>query len=188
MRISQDRYDHDRLKFDLAVRMLHWHAPSRTICARTGLTPDRLRKLRRAYSPPRRTSNTVHPRIRTARDPGCFLRSPTLAWEASTLGSLFCMLGLIPRSGGICGLQLTELLCTAYETYRTLHPRARLSLQHASVLLDALLAGELKLSTCSGCRRLYLADRTRLDLARCGCDPHRLGIPRRRRQRSEVSA
>ena len=49
MRISDDRYTRDRLRFDLALRMIHHEARTCTIRTWTGLTDDRIRKLYRTY-------------------------------------------------------------------------------------------------------------------------------------------
>ena len=49
MRISDDRYSRDRLRFDLALRLIGHEARTHTIRAWTGLTEDRVRKLYRTY-------------------------------------------------------------------------------------------------------------------------------------------
>ena len=49
MRISDDRYSRDRLRFDLALRFMRHEARTHTIRKWTGLTDDRIRKLYRSY-------------------------------------------------------------------------------------------------------------------------------------------
>jgi len=49
MRISQDRYQHERQRMELALRMLRHEARTRTIRGYTGLSDDRIRKLYRSY-------------------------------------------------------------------------------------------------------------------------------------------
>ena len=95
MRISDHRYNRDRLRFDLAVRMLHHGARARTIRTWTGLSKDRQRKLFQVYllqlpQPPERRMRSKLP-----HHASCFLRSSTLGFEATTLASLFSILGLI---------------------------------------------------------------------------------------------
>ena len=58
MRVSDDRYNKDRLRFDLALRMVRYGARARTIRTWTGLSNDRLRKLCRAYMLPRPQRST----------------------------------------------------------------------------------------------------------------------------------
>jgi hypothetical protein len=45
MRISDDRYNRERLSLDLALRFLRHEARTQTIRTWTGLTDDRIRKL-----------------------------------------------------------------------------------------------------------------------------------------------
>ena len=49
MRITDDRYTRDRLRLDLALRLIGHEARTRTIRSWTGLTDDRIRKLYRSY-------------------------------------------------------------------------------------------------------------------------------------------
>ena len=50
MRITDDRYTRDRLKFDLALRLIRHEARTGTIRDWTGLSDDRIRKLFRSYA------------------------------------------------------------------------------------------------------------------------------------------
>ena len=49
MRISDDRYNRERLSLDLALRFLRHEARTQTIRTWTGLTDDRIRNLYRSY-------------------------------------------------------------------------------------------------------------------------------------------
>ena len=49
MRVSDSRYNRDRLRLDLAMRFMRHEARTHTIRRWTGLTDDRIRKLFRAY-------------------------------------------------------------------------------------------------------------------------------------------
>ena len=49
MRITEDRYSRDRLRIDLAIRLIGHEARTSTIRLWTGLTDDRIRRLYRSY-------------------------------------------------------------------------------------------------------------------------------------------
>ena len=49
MRISDDRYTHERQRLDCALRFLRLEARTQTIRVWTGLTDDRIRNLYRSY-------------------------------------------------------------------------------------------------------------------------------------------
>jgi hypothetical protein len=49
MRISEDRYDRDRQRLELALRFLTHEARTQTIRVWTGLSDDRIRKLYKSY-------------------------------------------------------------------------------------------------------------------------------------------
>ena len=190
MRVSEDRYNRDRLRFDLAMRMLRHGARTRTIRSWTGLTDDRLRKLYRSYTRQRSPGpSTYRTSIRVPRHAGFFLRSSALRFEASTLACFFYIVGLVaadeeclPISPAPSSLRRAETFCRAYEIHRMLYPVSRLSFEHAWLLLKALTAKEgVALSTCRQCHRLYVTDLTCIDLSSCGCGDRRLALPRRRR-------
>lgn len=161
MRVSDDRYDRDRLRFDLAVRMIRHEARTCTIRSWTGLSDDRIRKLYRAYLLGQHVEPVRRHRGKSPQQVDYFLRSPALLFEATTLASLYCMLGLLPGSQGAHapGVERGEQFCEAYETYLALHRPARVSFEHACFLLIALVRREeLELARCEPCGRLYLRD------------------------------
>jgi hypothetical protein len=167
MRISDDRYNRDRVRFDLALRMIRHEARTCTIRTWTGLSDDRIRKLYRSYV----QSDGVHPvRRHRGKSPSqveFFLRSPATLFEAQTLASLFALWGLPAQGrGGVAriaaagAIERGALFCTAYETYASLHQPARISFEHAWFLLGALCrADELRLEGCAGCGGVLLRDR-----------------------------
>lgn len=162
MRVSDDRYDRDRLRFDLAVRMIRHEARTCTIRAWTGLSDDRIRKLYRAYILGQHVEPVRRHRGKSPQQVDYFLRSPAILFEATTLASLYCLLGLLSTSGqGVPapGVERGAQFCEAYETYLTLHRPARVSFEHACFLLLALIRREeLELARCEACGRLYLRD------------------------------
>jgi Flagellar transcriptional activator (FlhC) len=164
MRVSDDRYDRDRLRFDLAMRMIRHEARTCTIRAWTGLSDDRIRKLYRAYLLGQHVEPVRRHRGKSPQQVEYFLRSPAVLFEATTLASLYCMLGLLPGNGHghgafAPGVERGEQFCEAYETYLALHRPARVSFEHACFLLLALMRREeLELAHCEPCGRLYLRD------------------------------
>ena len=70
---------------------------------------------------------------------------------------------------GPCGtLGRGELLCQAYESYRSLVGTPLIGFEHAVFLLTALARGEeLKLGTCGACRAFVVADRWSLRAPQC---------------------
>ena len=183
MRISDDRYNRDRLRFDLALRMIQHGARTSTIRTWTGLSDDRIRKLFRSYLAHCASGAPRRHRGKSPQLAANFLESSTIGFEATTLSCLFFILGLIPKeTGAPLSLEQGETFCQAYEAYAVLHVQHRLSFEHAWFLLLTLLKDEeLKLCGCRECGRLYLTDIARERAFSCGCNPHRLGWPRRRR-------
>jgi hypothetical protein len=183
MRIYEDRYMRERLRFHVALRFIRLEARTQTIRYWTGLTDDRIRKLYRSY--------LAHCGLPLARHRGkspqrvaVFLRSARLRRESSLLASLFRLLGALPAPPALPpptaqpvvtaaaparpSLQRAQLLCEAYELYRTLLGSPTLGFEHAVFLLQALLqAEELTLAPCPDCQALVLMDRWVLYPARC---------------------
>src|SRR5262245_12700578 len=167
MRVSDDRYTRDRLRFDLALRMIHHEARTCTIRTWTGLTDDRIRKLYRTYLQQQFARAPKRHRGKSPRQIAYFMRSPLVHFEATTLASLFSLLGLVPaapesqprRAWPAMNLEACDLFCVAYESYLSLHAMPRISFEHAGFLLSALQRqDELRLHACTQCGGLALVD------------------------------
>lgn len=176
MRITDDRYSRDRLRFDLALRFIRHEARTHTIRDWTGLTDDRIRKLYRSYL--REASGRPVPRHRgkSPRQAAFFTRSARIQQETAILASLCCLHGVLTpreplaRVRSPASVARGELLCQAFETYRACVPNAQISFEHAVFLVGALGRGdELELVSCLGCGSLIVRDRLSLREARC---PH----------------
>ena len=186
MRVSDDRYTRDRLRFDLALRMIHYEARTCTIRAWTGLTDDRIRKLYRTYLQQQFANAPKRHRGKSPRQVAYFLRSPAMQFEATTLASLLCMLGLVAPTLEVrqalpgMNLESGDLFCLAYESYLSLHTAPRISFEHAGFLLLALRRrDELRLRLCAQCGSLSLVDALAVGGAECvAC--HRPAAARRR--------
>ncbi|MFM1885899.1 MAG: hypothetical protein RL026_1056 [Pseudomonadota bacterium] len=173
MRISDARYSRDRLRFDLALRFIQHEARTSTIRAWTGLTDDRIRKLCRDYPAETGQAPTRH-RGRAPRQAAFFIRSARLRRESSLLASVCYLLGVVPplrvedapRSLPDVGRGM--VLCEAYETYRQMVGKPRISFEHAVGLVMALADGdELRATRCRRCQGLVVAEPFRLRDSHC---------------------
>jgi hypothetical protein len=165
MRISDNRYNRDRFRLDLALRFIRHEARTQTIRAWTGLSDDRIRKLYRSYlhEPGFAVSR---PRGKSPQQCTYFTRSPRLKDESSFLASVCSLLGVLPQAGmqvnqkALANLTRGELLCQAFEVYHDLVEDPHISFEHLVFLVSALAEGEeLVLASCEDCGVLTVADR-----------------------------
>ncbi len=189
MRVSDDRYTRDRLRLDLALRLIRHEARTYTIRQWTGLSDDRIRKLYRSYVSDHDDGAVTRHRGKSPRQAAYFFRSEELHFQATQLASLYLMHGLLgatllgvePRYR-VGSIESGALLCRAYEAYLDLHEPARISFEHAWFLLWALARrSELGLSRCRLCDGVRLHDLlARRDTACANCappDPNARGAP-----------
>jgi hypothetical protein len=174
MRVSDDRYSRDRLRLDLALRFIRHEARTHTIRAWTGLTDDRIRKLYRSYLTEKSGDAVPRHRGKSPQQASYFTRTPRVQQETALLASLCCLLGAVPMKASgdpnrtMPGVLRGELLCQAFEAYRTLMREPQITFEHAVFLVTALVRGdELKLVGCSECGSLLVADRLMLRDPRC---------------------
>ena len=122
MRITDDRYTRDRLRLDLALRLIRHEARTRTIRSWTGLTDDRIRKLYRSYVADAGRRDVRRHRGKSPRQSAFFMRNAGIRREAAGLATLLCILGLLKREsrsvpGAVEQLRWGERFCEAYETF-----------------------------------------------------------------------
>jgi hypothetical protein len=166
MRISDDRYTRDRLRFDLALRLIRHEARTFTIRQWTGLSDDRIRKLYRSYVLDHDDREVHRRRGKSPRQAAYFFRDPDVNFQAAQLASLFLVYGLLCGTPlglesryRVGSLESGTLLCQAYEAYLELHSPTRISFEHAWFLLLALARqDELSLSRCDICGGMMLRD------------------------------
>jgi hypothetical protein len=166
MRISDDRYTRDRLRIDLAWRLIGHEARTFTIRQWTGLSDDRIRKLYRSYVASNQIATVLRHRGKSPRRVAFFFRNPEMHFQATLLAGLYVMHGLL--EGTIRGVEARyrlgsldsgELLCETYEAYLDLHLPAGISFEHAWFLLFALgRRNELSIGRCPQCGALELRD------------------------------
>jgi hypothetical protein len=180
MRISDDRYTRDRLRLDLALRLIQHEARTFTIRQWTGLSDDRIRKLYRSYVASHESLSVLRHRGKSPRRAAFFFKNADMHFEATQLASQFVMHGLLAGTARglepryrIGSLASCALVCQAYEAYIELHAPAGISFEHAWFLLLALARrDELSIGRCGRCGGLELRDLlARRNLACPGCAP-----------------
>jgi hypothetical protein len=186
MRVSDDRYTRDRLRLDLALRLIHHEARTFTIRQFTGLSDDRIRKLYRSYVMHQDAHTVLRHRGKSPRQAAFFFKSPESNFQSAQLASLFLMCGLLDgeshgsrSSHRAVSLDSGALLCRAYEAYRELHVPAIISFEHAWFLLLALgRRDEVGIACCEICGALRLRDLLARRRPLCGnCDGQAPGTP-----------
>ena len=161
MRITDDRYTRDRLRFDLALRLIRHEARTCTIRDWTGLSDDRIRKLYRSYVADTGDREIRRHRGKPPRQPAFFLRNAQARLQSSTLASLLCQFGLLQAAPGLPGaveqLRWAESFCQAYEGFLQQHAQPRIGFEHACFLRRALeRQRELCLDDCGNCGALLV--------------------------------
>jgi len=173
MRISEDRYDRDRERLELALRFLTHEARTQTIRVWTGLSDDRIRKLYRSYLG-RAACYVPRHRGKSPHQSAYFIRSLRIQQETAVLASFFALAGLVPaQPSAAAGAALPDLargnsLCTAFETYATMIPAATISFEYAVFLAECLARGDqLRLAKCCDCGGLIVVERFPIREKRC---------------------
>jgi hypothetical protein len=161
MRISDCRYDRDRLRLAVAFRLIAHEARTQTIRHCTGLSGDRIRKLYRHYMqglPGRRVRRR---RGKSPRQMSYFSKSVEHELQAATLGCMLYCCGLLHRPQRLPGPSLEEVarFCDVYETFLCVCPATAISFEHAWYLGQVLCqSDEYVLASCSACRALWIRD------------------------------
>lgn len=173
MRISEDRYDRDRQRHELALRFLTHEARTQTIRIWTGLTDDRIRKLYRSYLS-RAPCYVPRHRGKSPHQSAYFTRSLKIQQQTAVLASFFALMGLVPaQPSAAAGAALPDLargnaLCTAFETYAILAPAAAISFEYAVFLAGCLARGDqLRLGRCGDCGGIIVVERFPIREKRC---------------------
>jgi hypothetical protein len=182
MRISEDRYTQDRLRIDVAYRLMYHGARAHTIREWTGLTEDRIRNLSESY----RSKAPGHPPALRGKSPGkasFFFSTPGVQREASVLASIFDMFGVTSTrltadaKGSLPSIERAARLCQAFEYHLMMFPTPQITFEHAILLVNELARGiELRLEPCSACYSLIVVDPLTLrDDVLCGscCGPQK---------------
>ena len=185
MRLTDCRYDRDRLRLEIAYRLIGYEVRTETIRVCTQLSADRIRRLFRDYVRDQPQSRIRRRRGKSPRQMSFFFRTPRHELEAAAMGSLLRACGLLGRTMVLQRLTLEEVarFCDVYDTFITVHPGAVVTFEHAWYLMQVLARDdEYALTPCTDCGALWVRDR--LDLARVVCatcrSPFELPAPRQR--------
>jgi hypothetical protein len=173
MRISEDRYDRDRQRLELALRFLTHEARTQTIRVWTGLSDDRIRKLYRSYLG-RAACYVPRHRGKSPHQAAYFTRSLRIQQETAVLASFFALNGLVPAdpspgaAAALPGIARGNSLCAAFESYCTLVSTASISFEYAVFLSGCLARGDqLRLGKCCECGGMIVVERFPIREKRC---------------------
>lgn len=177
MRITDSRYDRDRLRLTLAYRLIGFEARTRTIRLATQLSDDRIRKLYRDYFQGRVELPVKRRRGKSPRQMAFFRRTLEHEQEAGMFGALLRMCDLLDRELATHrpNLEIVARFCDIYETFVGLCPQPHITFEHAWHLWQMLSrADEFVLSICQDCQSLWLRDT--LDILPDNCSACRRGL------------
>lgn len=180
MRLTDTRYDQERLALDVAIRMIRFEARTQTIRACTGLSDDRIRKLYKSYvardlnaSPSRRR------RGKAPREINSVFQNAQTHLQASLLAGVLASLGMLSTTPHKkVDARFGKKLCDAFEIYANHVSNKPLSIEHAWFLWRSLQQGiDLHMRACQRCRGVTIQDRFSLRARACpwcGIKPPRL--------------
>jgi hypothetical protein len=178
MRITDSRYDRDRLRLSLAYRLIRFEARTRTIRQATQLSDDRIRKLYRDYFLGQGEIVIRRRRGKSPRQMAFFRRSLDHEQQTAMLGSLLRLCGLLerrPPSAFRPALEQVSQFCDAFETFAGLWNRPHITFEHAWHLWQILCRDdEFVLAACAGCHSLWLRDT--LEILPDNCPACRRGL------------
>lgn len=180
MRITDSRYDRDRMRLAITHRMIALEARTRTIRIATQLSDDRIRRMYRDYFASIGGNLVRRRRGKSPRQMSYFRRSLEHEQQAALLGSLLRLCNLLRQYPGGFRPALEDVgsFCDAYETYRGLWPEGHISFEHAWHLWQVFCRNdEFVLSNCPDCESLWLQDT--LEILPYNCPACRRGSPAR---------
>ena len=161
MRITDSRYDRDRLRLTLAHRLIGLEARTHTIRQATQLSDDRIRRMYRDYFANRGENRVRRRRGKSPRQMSFFRRSLEHEQEAALLGSMIRACGLVLHfpSGFRPGLEDVARFCDVYETFAGVWAEPHVTFEHAWHLWQVFCRNdEYVLATCPDCTALWLRD------------------------------
>lgn len=163
MRISDERYQRDLRRLQLAWRMIKLGARTPTIERWAALSIYRIRKLRNAYAGDALSKAGL--KGVTPFRVEFFAKSATLRSQAPMLAGFLRQFEVLPNPGEIKLEELPSLargerFCSAYEQFQLCCGDTEISFEHAVLLLNELVRDvEIRLANCSNCGDLVLQDR-----------------------------
>ena len=161
-RISEDRYARDLRTLNLAERLIRHEVRTYWIRAWTGLSHHRIRNLYRSYD--KSTGQVPRHRGPSPNRLATYLRSPALRAEASAIGGLARVFGVVPPKANAwrdrANIEAGERLCAVFELFRQIVPQSRFTMDQFIRLAIALIqGGELEIGHCASCHGALLVER-----------------------------
>jgi hypothetical protein len=181
MRITDCRYDRDRLRLTVAYRLIIHGARTQTIRHCTGLSGDRIRKLFRYYQQGLPLTCRRRKRGKSPRQMSFFRKTVDHELQAATLACLLACCGLI---GGIQRLPVPAIeevarFCDVFETFLSVCPGSAITFEHAWFLAQVLGHRDVYvLASCPDCRAAWIRDTLDVLPYNCGaCRSAQLADP-----------
>jgi hypothetical protein len=163
VRVRKHLYHSDLQRYALAARMVQHEARLATIRRWTGLSVGRVQELYQTYGSDKGPPRTARHRGLAPRQPALFLRTAHLRNEAAAFVALCCLFEIIPprpvpnARRELPDLRRGELLCLAYEMYRSFVSPSEITLDHAALLVIAIAQGtQLRMAHCTCCGGVIL--------------------------------
>jgi hypothetical protein len=178
MRITDSRYDRDRLRLAVAYRMIALEARTRTIRHATQLSDDRIRRMYRDYFASLGGNRVRRRRGKSPRQLAFFRRSLEHEQQAALIGALLRLCGLLTScpAGFRPPLEAVGRLCDVYETYLGFWPQPLITFEHAWHLWQVFCRNdEIVLSNCPDCASAWVQDT--LEILPDNCPACRRGTP-----------
>lgn len=176
MRFTDDRYAGEREQFDLAIRLIGHEARTHIISRLTGFSQDRIRKLYATYFRHAGREGIRRQRGKSPSSVDFFVRNAKIQAEASTVAFLFGLFEVVHIDDHLdaapvrhpSSLLFGQLICGAYEAYRSIHRRPQISFERAWNLYKAMTTRrQVLLADCHRCGLVYVQDALALDGAEC---------------------
>lgn len=181
MRITDSRYDRDRMRLTVAFRLIAHQARTHTIHHCTGLSGDRIRKLYRTYAREAPGTRVRRLRGRSPSQMAYFRRSAEHELQAAALATLLSWCGLLHAVRRLPGSRIEDVarFCDVYEAFQSICPLTVISFEHAWFLAQALSHhDEHVISRCPDCDGYWMRDT--LDLVPDNCAACRAAGPHER--------
>jgi hypothetical protein len=177
MRITDSRYDRDRLRLAVAHRLIRLEARTRTIREATQLSDDRIRRMYREYFAGDTGPLVRRHRGKSPRQMAYFRRTLEHEDHTALLCSLMRHCGLISTQPGPFRPRLDEVsrLCDAVETYAGLVAAPLITIEHAWHLWQVVCRqDEHVITPCPDCGSDWLRDK--LSIVPYNCPHCRRGL------------
>jgi len=172
MRVSEDRYNRDLRRVNLANRLIHHGVRTLWVSAWTGLKPRSVRNLNRSY----RASHKAALGIvgRPPSNPLSLLRSALLQNEASALAGIAARYEILPKDPvpnahrTLPSLAMGETMCRAFDLYRAIVRGATFTMEQFMLLVLSLAERRILVMVfCEGCHGVLVVDGPGVKSRRC---------------------